>query len=73
MAPATYQRADALLTPLPLIPAVRKGQILLEDQEAEIIPERRAITIVAIGKRLALAGFVMNGREALESGRRLKA
>jgi hypothetical protein len=46
---------------------------LLKDQKAEIIAERRAKTIVAVGKRLGLAGFVMNGRQALESGRRLKA
>jgi hypothetical protein len=47
--------------------------VLLKDQKAEIIAERRAKTIVAVGKRLGLAGFVMNGRQALESGRRLKA
>jgi hypothetical protein len=48
-------------------------EVLLKHREAEIVAERRAQTIVAVGKRLGLAGFVMNGREALESGRRLKA
>ena len=48
-------------------------EAVLKDQKAEIIAERRAKTIVAVGKRLGLAGFVMNGWEALESGRRLKA
>jgi hypothetical protein len=57
VAPTTYQSADGLLTPLQLIPAVREGQILLEDQKAEIVSEWRAITIVAIRKRLGFAGF----------------
>ena len=48
-------------------------EVLLKHREAEIVAERRAQTIVAVVKRLGLAGFVMNGREALESGRRLKA
>jgi hypothetical protein len=34
-------------------------EVLLKDQEAEIIPKRRAETIVAIGKRLGFAGFVV--------------
>jgi hypothetical protein len=75
VAPATYGAID--------IPPTRfwrfsRGnaivlEVLLKDQEAEIIPERGAKTIVAAGKRLGLAGFVVNGREALESGRRLQA
>jgi hypothetical protein len=41
-------------------------EVLLKDQEAEIIAERRAKTIVAVGKWLGLAPFVMNGREAAQ-------
>jgi hypothetical protein len=33
-------------------------ELLLKDRKAEIISERRAKTIVAVGKRLGLAGFV---------------
>jgi hypothetical protein len=32
-------------------------EVLLKDQEAEIISQRRAKTIVAVGKRLGLAGL----------------
>jgi hypothetical protein len=34
-------------------------EVLLKDPKAEIISKRRAKTIVAVGKRLGLAGFVV--------------
>ena len=59
VAPATYRRnrhpADALLAFF--LGNATVLELLLKDQEAEIIAERGAKTIVAIGKRLRLAGF----------------
>ena len=34
-------------------------EVLLKEQEAQIVAERRAKPIVAVGKRLGLAGFAM--------------
>jgi hypothetical protein len=44
-------------------------EILLKDQKAEIISERRAKTIVAVGKRVALAGFVGAATDTTQSAR----
>jgi hypothetical protein len=61
VAPATYRRNR--LPPTRFWRFSRGNaivlEVLLKDQKAEIMAERRAETIVAVGKRLGRAGFAV--------------